>query len=163
MKRGVRRIVGVIAPTILFLSPAAAQHPDFSGTWTLDTLHSTGTDLPSASTYIIAAHGDTLVMDRRTQSAAGVENIAHVVVTTDGAPSRNEITLGGQPVALTSTASWAHDTLVINSTGVLPPGPFDQSDRWVLSADRASFSYVRVVSLAGQVMGSQTLVFDRKH
>jgi hypothetical protein len=140
----------------------AAQHPTFAGNWTLDVAHSDAGPAPLTSgTYAIVVRGDTLTIDRVLVSEAG-PSASHLVLGIDGKPWVNTISSQGQSVQLTSVASWAHDTLVIQSTGNVMGTDATITDRWAPSADGQSFTATRNIVADGQEVPGTRLVYIRK-
>ncbi|MGH7593639.1 MAG: hypothetical protein ACRELE_07300 [Gemmatimonadales bacterium] len=158
----------IVAAAVLAVVGAAAlqaqgTNANFTGTWTLDVLNSqVGDNGPSAATYTIAQHGDTLTMDRETTSAMMGTIKSHLVQGIDGRVWKNTVSAGGESIELSSTASWAHDTLSARSSGSAQGTDFTEEDRMIMAPDGKSFTMVRAVSAGGQDFPSMTMVFVKK-
>lgn len=155
-------------------SSAHAQQtarPNYSGTWVLDSSKSQLTsamqdNLPqfAAGTWVIAQHGDTLIMDRDMTMSGQPAQKAHIVVASDGKAWKNTVPqMGGADIETSTTASWENGELVLRSSGNVQGFEFVQTDRWTLSADGKVFVSHRSVTVAdqGEVQAS-TLTFSKK-
>lgn len=147
-------------------SSAAAQaaRANFTGTWVLDASKSQGSQMvPSAATWTIVQHGDTLVTDRETALEGFGTVKSRVVVGLDGKSWKNTVPQpGAGDVETSSVASWDNGTLVMTTSGNVQGTDFVQTDRWVLSADGKSLTSQRSVSAGGQEVSSATLTFTKK-
>ncbi|MGH7584337.1 MAG: hypothetical protein ACREL5_14035, partial [Gemmatimonadales bacterium] len=75
----------LIAAGLAAPAGAQAKHADYSGVWVMDAAKSTGDMLPSAATWTVAQHGDTIITDREIETPDAVNPTkTHFVVTTDG-------------------------------------------------------------------------------
>ena len=158
MKSSLVMVLALVVPA----AGLTAQHPSFAGNWTLDVAHSDAGPAPLTSgSYMIVLHGDTMVVDRVLVSDAG-PNTSHLVVAIDGKPWVNTVSSGGQSVQLTSVASWAHDTLLVQSTGNMMGMDATITDRWTRSADGQSFTASRNIVADGQEVPGTRLVYIRK-
>jgi hypothetical protein len=158
-----------------FASSAHAQQaarPNYSGTWVLDSSKSQMTsampgNVPqfASGTWVIAQHGDTIVMDRDMTMSGQPALKSHVVVGTDGKAWKNSVPQmgGGGDIETSTTVSWENGDLVVRSTGNVQGFDFVQTDRWTLSADGKVFVSHRSVTVAdqGEVQAS-TLTFTKK-
>jgi hypothetical protein len=144
---------------------AQAARPIFTGTWILDASRSqASTTLPSAATWTLVQHGDTLVADRET-SVEGMDAVkTHVVVGFDGKPWKNTVSQPGVGDIETSTvASWDNSVLVLTVSGNIQGTDFVQTDRWTLGADGKSLVSQRSVTVEGQEVQSATFTFAKKN
>jgi hypothetical protein len=142
---------------------AAQQHPDFSGTWTLDVLNSPASDmLPSSATMTVVQHGDTIISDNQSTSDMAGQQTTHMVMTTDGAPWKNTVSVMGQSVDLSGTSTWAHDTLLTKITGNIQGNDFTEMETMVLSADHKTMTSTRNINVGGQDQPGMTMVFVKK-
>jgi hypothetical protein len=149
---------GLILTCVTALAlPAQAHHPDFSGTWQLDTARSTPSSFtPKRATYVVHQYADSMVVDRETSGTGKV----HTVYALDGAPRTNALRLIGLEVPATSHVSWAHDTMVVRTESRPDDKDLVQVDRWVVAG--AMFYMLRSASYDGAPMDSPTLVFARQ-
>ncbi len=143
---------------------AAAAHPSFAGTWTMDAAKSTSSGtLPSAASWVMFQHGDTLIADRSVTSEEMGEVKSHVVVGLDGKAWKNTVNLPGIGEIETSTvATWDKAALVMVAGGNIQGTDFVQTDRWTLSADGKTLTSVRTVTVEGNEVQSTTSVMVRK-
>ncbi|HEY3933124.1 MAG TPA: hypothetical protein VGL65_00755 [Gemmatimonadales bacterium] len=152
----------LVAAARVGIAPAQGAHPDLSGTWALDTAKSQGGPLlPQSATYTIAQHGDTITMDRVTTTTMGDATV-HAVIGTDGKEWKNSASAAGQTVELTSTASWAHDTLEQHQSGSLAGNEFSEDDRIFMSSDAKIMTMIRTIHVGGQDYPPLTMVFSKK-
>lgn len=149
--------------------PAMAQHPNLTGTWSIDTALSAKSQMtPASSTYIIVQHGDTLTVDRSNTSAPSTTMPepmtlkSKLVWAVDGQPWKNTLPLVGAEVETTTTSTWAGDTMLVHVTGQVQGNDLVQDDRWSLSADGKTLTIHRGVTYAGQAMGAPTLVYVKQ-
>ncbi|HEY3933125.1 MAG TPA: hypothetical protein VGL65_00760 [Gemmatimonadales bacterium] len=163
MQTNFRMIAGVSALGLVMAAaaPAQARHPDLTGTWILDPAHSDGAALPTAATYTIIQHGDTITMDQQTTSEMGTVT-THMVLGLDGKAWKNNVTGPAGPFELSSTGGWAHDTAAFLSTGTIQGADLVELDRVVPGADGKSFTMLRSGSAGGQDIPLVTLFFNKK-
>lgn len=141
---------------------AIAQHPDFTGTWVLDVANSDASQsTPTSATYRVQQHGDSLTYDRIAASSRG-ETTSHLILGIDGHAWKNSVAQNGSDVPTSSILSWAHDTLVIQSSGDMGGTAVDTYERWSLAPDRHGLLMFREVSVNGQVYASTNLRFVRQ-
>ncbi|MGH7525042.1 MAG: hypothetical protein ACREK8_12085 [Gemmatimonadales bacterium] len=147
-----------------------AAHPNFSGTWVLDSSKSSNSsamqdNIPqfSSATWIVAQHGDTLVVDRD-MTAAGTDMKSHIVVAADGNAWKNTVAMAANGDVETSTVvSWDKDVLVIRSSGNVMGLDFVQTDRWTLDPAGKVLVSHRSVTVADQgEVQSSILTFTKK-
>jgi|CXWL01.1.fsa_nt_gi hypothetical protein len=159
-----RRLLAALA-LVAFAAPLSAQaaKPSFVGTWTMDAARSEsdGSALPAAITWTIAQHGDTLVWGRETTYEAGSAALASKVsVGTDGRPWPNKVP---QPDGTTREASyaltWDGPTMVVTITSEIEGNAILQVDRLTKSADGATLSVARTLSVDGEEVAKATMVF----
>lgn len=141
----------------------AQQHPDFSGTWTLDVLNSPSSEaMPSAATMTIVQRGDTITSDNQMTSEMAGQQTTHMVMTTAGAPWKNTVAMMGQSVDLNGTSTWAHDTLATKITANVMGHALKEDETMVLSADGKTLTSARNVNVDGQDQPPITMVFVKK-
>jgi hypothetical protein len=166
-----RSITSAAVMYALASSSASAQaaHPNYSGTWVLDSSKSASNsamgDAPqiASATWVIAQHGDTIVMDRETAVSGQPVAKAHIMVATDGKPWKNTVQQGGSDIETSSIGSWVNGELVISTSGNIQGFDFVQTDRWTLSADGQSLVSRRSVTVTDQgEVQSATLTFTKK-
>jgi hypothetical protein len=163
----IRRGIGAaVLAAVMIANRGAAQgaHPDFAGSWVLDAAKSVSQPaaVPSAATWTVTSHGDTITVDRETTADNGATVKSHVVVATDGKPYQNPVPLGAETVNTTSSATFDAQGLVVTTSGSAQGFDFTQTDHWTLGADGKTLTSSRVVNVGGQMVQSATLVFNRK-
>ena len=154
-----------LVPWILVATTAAAApfvsfhaHPDFSGTWTLDTSKSEGAMVPTSATLKVTQTEKSMVVER-TATAMGMTRSATSTYALDGSPSKNTVSANGQSVDFNSTAEWNDNVLVIKTTAEFSGGSFSGTERYSLSDDKKALVVASDVSLGGQsASGKQTFV-----
>ena len=145
-------------------APAQAARPNFTGVWVLDVNKSEASaGMPSAATWTITQHGDTLVSDRETTIDGAGAIKSHAVIGIDGKLWKNTVSQPGMGEIETSTvASWDNGVLVIATSGNVQGTDFVQTDRWTLGADGKSIVSRRSVMAEGQEVQSATFTLARK-
>jgi hypothetical protein len=165
MRHVTRSIVMAAAVCAVAISSVQAQaHPSFAGTWVLDVSKSEASaGMPTSATRTITSHGDTLIVERETETAeAGVVK-AHIVVGLDGKAWKNTITQPGVgDIETSTTLTWDNGILVATATGNIMGTDFVQTDRWVMAADGKSFVSHISVTVEGNEVQSATFTFNKK-
>ncbi len=141
----------------------AQQHPDFSGTWVLDVLNSPSSQMmPSAATMTVVQRGDTITSDNKSSSTMGGDQTTHMVMTTDGKPWKNTISIMGQDVDLNGVSTWSHDTLVTKITGSVQGTDFSEDETMVLAPDGKTLTSMRKATFGGAEQPPLTMVFGKQ-
>jgi hypothetical protein len=150
---------------------AAQVRPDFSGHWVADIENSSGAgiDLPLSAGYVITQGRDSATAVRSTISQQGTLG-NRMVLRFDGVSTRDTMwVFAGAPgtqervgMEATFVARWAQDTLVVQITSKLHTIQLQQTIRWVMNADRTSFTEHREASADGNDLGAQDIVYRRK-
>ncbi|MGH7583922.1 MAG: hypothetical protein ACREL5_11920, partial [Gemmatimonadales bacterium] len=118
---------------------------------------------PSAATWTVAQHGDTIITDREIETPDAVNPTkTHFVVTTDGNPTSNAVPSAGAIMETSSTAGWDSTGVVIKTSGNAQGYDFVLTDHWTLSPDGKVLVSDRVITVGGQVVQTNTLTFNRK-
>ena len=147
---------------IVFARAQVPIHPDFSGTWIMDTVQSEKSSFnPAGMLYRISQTGTSIVIDRASTSATGAVTSTHMVLGTDGKPWKNALKLVGQEVEAASTVAWRGDTLVIRTTSTPGEKTLLQVDEWMLSADGNTLRMHRQATYDGAPIGAPMWVFGR--
>lgn len=137
---------------------AAADLPDFSGTWALNVYRSelAGEQPPQSKLQRVEHTGDELVVTIDEINDRGtVHGVARY--TTDGEDAVNDVL--GFP--MTSAISWDGDVMIMRTWGKFGNADIMLIDRWSLSPDGKTLTIARQFQGQGRVV-DQTLVFDRK-
>lgn len=143
-----KRILSIIALTLLIVSPAWAQDakPDFSGTWNVDLAKSDfgPTPPPESIVQVIVHKEPALKVSSTVKSSMGtISNERNL--TTDG--KENAYTLKGSAgeQAVKSTSTWSGKklltTMKVDTQGVT----IDINDAWELSADGKVLTMTREI------------------
>lgn len=142
----------------------AGQHPDFSGTWTIDATKSSASGqmaVPSSGMATITQKSDTITVDSRSSSEAG-ELVLKKYYVVDGKSYKNAMTYAGTDMALSSTLSWNGAALKIHTVTDYNGTPVEQDEVWSLSADGKSMTQTTTTSVQGAEWAVLTLVYVKK-
>jgi hypothetical protein len=146
----------LVAVSLLAGTAAAADKPNFTGTWKMNTAKSSfgGGPAPDSIDRVIS-HAEPLIQIEEEQlGAAGVQKTTRKY-TTDGTPMSFE----SQGTQVESSAVWQANTLIIVSKVAAIGVQF--TDKMTLSADGNTLtSAVRIDAAQGGI--DVTVVFDRK-
>jgi hypothetical protein len=160
---GLRLSLTAVLATFAVVSAGAqtpAPHPDFSGTWVMDSAKSPGPMMPLAATYVIEQRGDTVRIKRDTRTMQGAFS-ASLVYGIDGKAWKNSITQAGMPVDVSSVLTWEGSTLVITSTINANGQDIHQVETWSLDATGTTMTADRTVDAMGQRFATK-LVFNKR-
>lgn len=143
-------------------APAAATaHPDFSGTWVLDTTKSQSPmPLPGTMQIVVAQAANSMKIDR-TASTPNGDMSTSTSWTLDGQTSKNTVTQMGMSIDMNTIANWDGAALVAKTTADVGGQTLEQTDRWSLSADGKELTINTDVSAGGQQMSAK-LVLNKK-
>lgn len=143
-------------------APAAATaHPDFSGTWVLDTTKSQSPmPLPGTMQIVVAQAANSMKIDR-TASTPNGDMSTSTNWTLDGQTSKNTVTQMGMSIDMNTIANWDGAALVAKTTADVGGQTLEQTDRWSLSADGKELTINTDVSAGGQQMSAK-LVLNKK-
>ena len=150
-----RRIAALFLATLVSAAlPLGAQatHPNFSGSWSLDTSKLEGPLMQAgvtSATLKISQDEKTLKEDQSIAMAAGTQSSSETY-NLDGTDSKNTITQGPQSIELTSNLSWDGPVLVMNTKGDLQGTPLVRTDRYALDASGKVLTIDSSMSVMGQ-------------
>jgi hypothetical protein len=157
-----RKLVSSLLVALVAIAPAvshaqsAAAHPDFSGTWVLDTAQSDkGQMIPSKMTLKIAQTPTQITVDRQQTSQMG-EMTSSMKYATDGSTSKNQLTMQGNPVDISTVVAWEGATPVFNSTMSVNGNDAKSVEKWSLSGKNLTIN--RTVSFGGQEFSSKLVL-----
>jgi len=139
----------VVAPVVARAQAAAAAHPDYSGTYVLDPAQSEGQMVPQKMTLKITQTPAGLTLDRTQTSQMG-ESTSQMKYTLDGAPSKNTLTMGGNPVDVSTVVTWEGASPVLTSSMKFGEQDAQSVEKWSLSPDGKKLSLDRKISAGGQ-------------
>ena len=107
------RISSAVLVAFLAVAPAVshaqtpAAHPDFSGTWVLDTAQSDkGQMIPSKMTLKIAQTPTQIAVDRQQTTQMAGDATTSMKYATDGSTSKNQLQIQGNPVDVSTVVTW---------------------------------------------------------
>ena len=147
--------LAIVAPTA---AQAQAKHPDYSGTWVLDTARSDkGQMVPSKMSLKIGQTDAGLTVDRAQTSQMG-ETTTSFKYTLDGSPSPNTLIMGGNTVNLVSVVTWEGDSPVITSDMKIGDNEAKSIEKWTLGDGGKSLTVNRKISVQGQEFGSNLVL-----
>ena len=117
-----RKLTSSLLVALLALAPSLshaqipAAHPDFSGTWVLDTAASDkGQMIPSKMTMKIAQTPKEHHRRSAADESDGRRPTTSMKYATDGSPSKNQMTIQGNPVDVSTVVTWEGATPVFTS------------------------------------------------
>jgi hypothetical protein len=152
--------VGLIALCAAMTVAAAADHPNFSGTWRLDTEKSQfgkGYRVPTRQIDTIVHHDPELEVTQDEEYATIPKELHGTMkYTTDGKVCTNVI-LG---YTFTSTVKWDGSELVVDSKSDYEDTPIRLLDHWSLSADGKVLTVHRHFESPSRKV-DQVLVFEK--
>ncbi len=162
-----RRLLVALA-LLAFAAPISAQagKPSFVGTWMMDSARSQseGSPLPAAIVWTIAQRGDTLIWDREIINEAGsAKLVSKVTVGMDGKPWPNKAPQAdGTSRDAAYALSWEGATMVVTITSEIEGTPIVQIDRLTKSADGATLTVMRDLTVDGEPYAKATMVFAKR-
>jgi hypothetical protein len=158
-----RKIVSSFLVALVALAPSlshaqtAAAHPDFSGTWVLDTAQSDkGQMVPSKMTLKIAQTPAQIAVDRQQTSQMGGEQTTSMKYATDGSTSKNQLTIQGNPVDVSTVVTWEGATPVFTSQMNFGGNDAQSVEKWSVSGKNLTLN--RTVSFGGQEFSSKLVL-----
>lgn len=141
------------------LSALPAAKPDFSGEWKINLGRSEYASQPAPKNLIekIEHKGGNLRLEALEVSPLDQEVKYELKYVTDGKETSNTM-LGS---ALSSTASWNENQLVVHSWSNVSGWKVDIKDRWRLAEDATTLIIERHLTAPSGTF-DQTLVFDKQ-
>lgn len=132
----------------LLSAPAWSQDakPDFTGKWSLDTAKSDFGAMPAPSSIVhdIEHKEPNLKVTTSTKSTTG-DTTNTRTFTTDGKESTNKLSMGGGEQAVTTTAKWEAQSLIVTASFDAQGTTVQLIDTWTQSADGKVLTIGRVV------------------
>ena len=131
---------------------ALAQHPNFSGSWKLDTKTSDfgGGQAPKSMNVKINHRDPALIVVSRTVGPQG-DQAGEYRWWTDGYPSKNTI----RNIEYSNTVRWEGASLVASSKATTPQGPVEMTDRWNLADGGKQLIVSRSLTVSGKQVTQQ--------
>jgi hypothetical protein len=144
-----------IAPT---MSQAQAKHPNYSGTYVLDTAASDkGQMTPQKLTLSIAQTPTSIVVDRAQTNQMG-ETVVKLTYALDGSASKNQLSIQGNPVDISTVVTWEGDSPVFTNAMKFGDNDVQSVDRWSLSEGGKKLTTSRTFNMGGQEMSSKLVL-----
>ena len=144
-----------LVPTLSHAQNTAAR-TDFSGTWVLDTaLSDKGQMIPNKMTLKIAQTPTTITVDRQQTSQMG-ETTSSMKYATDGSTSKNQMTIQGNPVDVSTVVTWEGATPVFTNAMKLGDNDVQSVEKWSLSGKNLTLN--RTVNFGGQEFSSKLVL-----
>jgi hypothetical protein len=147
---------------LLALAPAAvraqtpAAHPDFSGTWVMDTAQSDkGQMIPTKMTLKITQTPAGITVDRQQTSQQG-DMTSTMKYATDGSTSKNQLSMGGTNVDVSTVVTWEGATPVFTSAMKFGDQDAQSVEKWSLSGKNLTLN--RTVNVGGQEFSSKLVL-----
>jgi hypothetical protein len=157
-----RKLANTLFLALLALAPAVshaqtpAAHPDFSGTWVLDTTQSDkGQMIPSKMTLKIAQTPAGITVERQQTSQMG-ETTTTMKYATDGSTSRNQMTIQGTPVDVSTVVTWEGASPVFTNAMKMGDNDVQSVEKWSLSGKNLTLN--RTVNFGGQEFSSKLVM-----
>lgn len=159
------RFLALLAAAAITPTVAAAQTPNFSGTWVLDAAKSDlgpmaqmmGGQTPNI-TMVIEHKEPTVVMKTTTETPRGART-QEQTLTTNGSPVTTQGARGG---SMTTSAKWNGTALVVTTTRETPNGALTTEQTIVLGADGKTLAVdTKAQTPMGEFTTSQ--VFNRQN
>jgi hypothetical protein len=140
-------------------SPVAAQtHPDFSGTWLMDT--KTAPQGVTALTMIVKQDAKTLNVVTDVSTTMGAQKVTNVF-NLDGTDSKNSVSGPAGTVETVSTVAWEGATMTVATKASMQGQEITQNEKWSLAPDGKTLNLERLVGFGGQNM-SVKLAFNKQ-
>jgi hypothetical protein len=161
-----RKVSSALLLTLLAVAPAVARaqatataaHPDYTGTWVLDTVKSDkGQMIPSKMTLKIAQTPAGLTVDRA-QTTQNGETTSSMKYALDGSASKNTLTFGGNSVDVSSVVSWQGTSQVITSDMKFGDNDAHSVETWSLADGGKTLNINRKISVQGQEFASNLVL-----
>jgi hypothetical protein len=163
MTRSMTTAAVLYAATVSSAHAQAAMRVNFTGTWVIDLAKSqTSAALPTAATYTISQHGDTLLVDRDLTYEEAGHLKSRLVVGFDGKAWKNTAPQADGDVETSTVVTWDKGVMILVTTGNIQGTDFTQTDRWTLAADGKSFVIVRSITVQSEEVQSATWAFTKK-
>ena len=155
------------AALLALASPLSGQapHPDFTGTWVLDSSRTQADGplpAPVAATYVVAQVGDSMAVGQRLTTVMGEQAEQRKVWKVDGKAWANSIMYAGTEVVLYSTLRWDGGVLAIHTTAEYQGSGVEQVETWTLSGDGRTLTQATTTNVNGDYYASVTLVFGKR-
>jgi hypothetical protein len=157
-----RKLSSTLCLALLALAPAlshaqnAAARPDFSGTWVLDTTQSDkGQMIPSKMTLKITQTPTLITVDRQQTTQMG-DVTSSMKYATDGSTSKNQMTMGGNTVDVSTVVTWEGATPVFTSAMKFGDNDAQSVEKWTLNGKNLTLN--RTVNFGGQEFSSKLVL-----
>ena len=160
-----RKVSSALLLTLLAIAPAvahaqAAARPDFSGTYVLDPAQSEGERIPQKMTLKIAQTPAGLTLDRTQTTQAG-ENTVQMKYAVDGTPSKNTLTMGGNPVDVSTVVTWEGAVAVLSNSMKFNDNEVQSVEKWSLADAGKKLTIDRKFNFGGQESTSKLVLIKQ--
>lgn len=159
-----RNVTSALLLTLLAIAPAVARaqaaHADYSGTYVLDTAQSTGQMVPQKMSLTIAQTPAAVTVDR-TQTGQMGEVTSKMTYALDGSTSKNTLTMGGNPVDVSTVVAWEGDSPTFTNAMKFGDTDVQSVERWALADGGKKLTITRKVDAGGQEF-TNTLVLVKQ-
>lgn len=150
----------VLLAAFLVLASAAfaADRPNFSGEWKINTAKSDFGPMPSPPTKMVRTvkHEEPNMSVVTVQEVNGQERTTNVAYTTDGKPATNKV----RDQEVKSVTTWDGNALVIKYSLDLQGNALSFTERWTLAEDGKTYTVNSTIN-APQGDATLTLVFEK--
>jgi hypothetical protein len=158
-----RRLVSLAFVLATIAAPLAAQAKptNYSGKWVLDPKsNGSAMTVVTSDTMIVVQDAKTIKIDQHVSTAMGNQTTS-LTFNLDGSESKNDVSMQGTSLSLSSKASWDGPVLVVKTTTAIQGQPLTQSERWMLDANGKTLRMQRNADVGGQTM-SVTMTFIKQ-
>ena len=158
-----RKLTSSLLVALLALAPSlahaqnAAAHTDFSGTWVMDTAQSDkGQMIPTKLTQKITQTPTEISVERQQTTQMGGDATTSFKYATDGSPSKNTLTIQGNPVDVSTVVTWEGANPVFTNQMNIGGNDVQSVEKWSLSGKNLTLN--RTFSFGGQEFSSKLVL-----
>ena len=148
-----RKVSSALLLTLLAVAPAVARaqatHPDYSGTYVLDSAQSSGQMVPQKMSMKITQTPAGLTVDRTQTNQMG-ESTVQFKYALDGSASKNTLNMGGNPVDVSTVVTWEGASPVLTSSMKFGENDAQSVEKWSLTDGGKKLNIDRKVTAGGQ-------------
>ena len=158
-----RKVSSALFLTLLAIAPAvagaqAAAHPEYSGTYVLDPAQSEGQMIPQKMTLKIAQAPTGLTVDRSQTSQTAGETTTQFKYALDGSASKNTLTMGGNPVDVSTVVTWEGASPVLTSSMKFGENDAQSIEKWSLADGGKKLTVDRKITAGGQEFSNKLVL-----
>lgn len=157
-----RTLSSALLLTLFAVAPAvagaqAAARPDYSGTYVLDSAQSEGQMVPQKMSLKITHVPTGLTVDRAQTTQMG-ETTTQFKYALDGSASKNTLTMGGNPVDVSTVVTWEGDSPVLTSSMKFGDNDAQSIEKWSLADGGKKLTVDRKISAGGQEFSNKLVL-----